>query len=147
MTTAIYPNIKRGKMTAADKAEIERLATTMVKPTAGKIARKINRHPATVNWFMLTRGLIERKAGRAAHPYERNGRTVYPYTAEHDAFIESLRSQGKVFREIGELVTAKFGIERDAHSVQVRMIQLAASPDEQLAPPARRLQISAPHQE
>lgn len=122
------PNIRRGRMTAEDKAAIERMAVEMDKPTPGKIAAKINRHPATVNWYMLTRGLIERVPGRAHAPYTRNGKTIHPYAPEHDEFIEDLRAQGKVFREIGELVTVKFGIKRDAHSVQVRIIQLAAAP-------------------
>lgn len=124
----LKPDIKRGKMTDEDKIKIEHLALTMKNPTPGKIARAINRHPATVNWHMLTRGLIERVPGRAPHSYTRNGKTIYPYAPEHDTFIEDLRTQGKVFREIGELVTAKFGIERDAHSVQVRIVQLSAAP-------------------
>lgn len=115
-------------MTAEDKAMIESLAETMQNPTAGKIAARINRHPATVNWYMLTRGLIERKARRAPHTYTRNGKIVHPYAPEHDEFIEQLRAENKPFREIGELVTAKFGIERSGHSVQVRIIQLSASP-------------------
>lgn len=137
-------NIIRGKMTDADRAEIERLAATMKKPTPGKIARAINRHPATVNWFMLTRGLIERKVGRAARPYQRNGVTVHPYSEAHDVFIEAHRSLGKTYREVAELVTAEFGIARNLHSVQVRLVQLAAAPDDQLAPPPRTAQLSAP---
>lgn len=121
--------VKRGRMTTEDKTKIEQLASRMKKPNAGRIAAQINRHPATVNWFMLTRGLIERKPGRARHTYVRNGKTIHPYTEEHDAFILDLRSRGKVFREIGDLVTTKFGIERNAHSVQVRIIQLAAAPE------------------
>jgi hypothetical protein len=115
-------------MSADEKAEIERLAAAMKKPTAGKIAAKINRHPATVHWYMLTRGLVTRKPGRASRPYVRNGKTIYPYLPEHDARIESLRAGGNVFREIAEIVTEEFGIERDAHSVQVRIVQLSAAP-------------------
>jgi hypothetical protein len=138
------PNIRRGRMSAADKVEIERLATTMAKPTPGKIARKINRHVSTVNWFMLTRGLIERKPGRIPHSYVRNGITVHPYTEEHDDFIVTLRSQGLKFPKIAELATAQFGIARNQHSVHVRLIQLAAAPDDHLAPPPRTAQLSAP---
>lgn len=104
-------NIKRGRMTDRDKAEIIRLAETISKPTPGKIAAKINRHPATVNWFMLTRGLIERKAGRAPRAYQRNGQTIYPYAVEHDARLEALRVERKPFREIAEILTAEFGIK------------------------------------
>lgn len=123
-----YAQRKRGKMTAEEKLEIERLAQTMAQPTPGRIAAKLNRHPATVNWYMLRYGLITRRPGRAARPYVRDGKTVYPYSPEHDARIEALRAQGKVFREIGEIVTREFGIERDAHSVQVRITQLSAAP-------------------
>ncbi len=119
---------KRGKMTAEEKAEIERLAVTMARPTPCRIAAKLNRHPATVNWYMLRHGLITRVPGRASRPYMRNGRTIHPYAPEHDARIEALRAEGKVFREIGEIITAEFGIERDAHSVQVRITQLSAAP-------------------
>lgn len=121
--------IKRGRMSESDRAEIRRLVDTMEKPTAGKIARKLNRHPATVNWFMLRQGLIERKAGRAPRVYTRNGITIHPYTEEHDARLEELRTSGKVYREIAEILTSEFGIHRTAHSVQVRNTQLAASPE------------------
>lgn len=123
------PNVRRGRMTDQDKLDIERLAGSMQKPTPGKIARSINRHPATVNWFMLTRGLIERVPRRAPGQYQRGGKTIYPYTEEHDARIEELRTAGKVFREIGEIITGEFGIVRSAHSVQVRLVQLTAAPD------------------
>lgn len=138
------PNIIRGRMTAADKVEIERLATTMTNPTPGKIAAKIKRHPSTVNWFMLTRGLIERKPGRATRAYQRNGVTVHPYAEAHDAFIERLSSQGLNYREIAELVTAEFGIERNQFSVRIRLIQLAAAPDEMIAAPPTTEQLEGP---
>lgn len=139
-----FANVIRGKMTDAERAEIERLAATMVKPTPGKIAAKINRHVATVNSYMFSRGLIERKVGRATCAYQRNGKTVHPYTEEHDAFIEDLSSQGMKYRPMAELVTAEFGIERNQYSVRIRLIQLAAAPDEHFAPPPRTPQLSAP---
>lgn len=120
---------KRGLMSAEEKREIERLAAAMRNPTPGKIARKMNRHPATVNWYMLTHGLIERKPGRASRQYQRNGKTIYPYSEEHDAAIETHRITGKTYQEIAEAITAQFGIHRSAHSVQVRMVQLAATPE------------------
>lgn len=51
---------KRG-LNDADRAEIERLALSMQKPTPGKIARRIGADVGTVNWFMLRNGLVERK--------------------------------------------------------------------------------------
>jgi hypothetical protein len=142
-----FANVIRGRMTDADRAEIERLAQTMTKPTSGKIARKINRHVATVNSYMFRHGLIERKVGRAPRAYQRNGITVHPYAEEHDAFIEDLSARGLKYREIAELVTAEFGIARNVHSVRIRLIQLAAAPDEQPTTPPRTAQFSAPYQE
>lgn len=127
--TGRHPNIIRGRMSDVDRAEIERLATTMTNPTAAKIAQRINRHPATVRWYMLTRGLIDQKPKSAPRAYVRNGSTIHPYTAVHDQRIEQLRTAGDTYREIAEKITVEFGISRTGHSVQVRMIQLAASPD------------------
>lgn len=134
--------IKRGLMSPEEKASIANLVETMRDPTPGKIASRLNRHIATVTWHMLTRGLLERPVGRAPHTYKRNGKTIHPYARAHDAFIEDLRSQGKNFRQIGELVTAEFGIVRSGHSVQVRLIQLAAAPDETLPAPARSRELA-----
>ncbi|SDD93511.1 hypothetical protein SAMN05216337_101785 [Bradyrhizobium brasilense] len=128
MSKASLAGRKRGKLAAEEKSEIERLALALAKPTPGRIAAILDRHPATVNWYMLRHGLITRQPGRARRIYVRNGKTVHPYSAEHDRRIESLRAQGKVYREIGEIVTREFGIERDAHSVQVRITQLSAAP-------------------
>jgi hypothetical protein len=119
---------KRGKMSIEEKAEIERLCVEMKDPTPGKIAEQMNRMPSIINWYMLTHGLITRTPGHAPARYVRKGKTIHPYTTEQDAFIERLRAEGKIYREIGELVTKEFGIERSGHSVQVRMLQLAASP-------------------
>jgi len=130
MGAVLKHEIVRGRMTPADKATIEQLAASMLRPTPGKIAAKINRHPATVAWFMLTRGLVERKPGRATRTYQRNGVTVHPYTEEHDAFIQDLRKQGLGYRQIALQLTARFGIHRNGTSVNVRLVQLAAAPDE-----------------
>lgn len=124
---------KSGRMSKEEHASIERLAQEMKTPTAGKIARRLNRHPATVKWFMLTRGLIERAPQRAAASYTRNGRVVHPYLEQHDMLIEQLRAQGKVFREIAAELTTRFGIDRTAHSIQVRLVQLSADPNRETA--------------
>lgn len=122
--------IKRGRMSPEEKKELERVICSMKKPTPGKVAVKVNRHPATVNWYMLTHGHITRKPGRAPGPYQRYGKTVYPWSEEHDEFILDLRTQGVNKQEIGRRVTAKFGIERNHHQVDVRLRLLAAAPDE-----------------
>lgn len=116
-------------MTAEDKAEIERLAATLRDPSPGKIAVRLQRHPSTVAWYMITRGLIDRtvKYGRPA--YRRGGVVVQPYTPEHDRRLLELRVEGRVYREIAEIITREFGIPRNVHSVQVRNTMLAAYED------------------
>lgn len=121
--------IKRGRMSIEEKKNVETVINSMRQPTPGKVARRVNRHPATINWYMLTHGHIERKCGHAPRPYCRNGKMIYPYTAEQDARIEQLRTEGKSFREIAETLTIEFGIERSAHSIQVRLVQLTVAPD------------------
>lgn len=123
--------IKRGRMSPAEKAEIERVIGRMKNPTPGRVAFAVNRHPATVNWFMLTKGYLVRKPGRAPAPYVRGGKTIYPYSEEHDAFILELRLQGVKKPEIARQLTEKFGIDRSQHSVDVRLVQLAAAPEAQ----------------
>jgi IS30 family transposase len=121
--------IKRGRMSIDEKKKIEAVIAGMKQPTAGKVARRLNRHPATINWYMLTRGHIERKPGHAPKPYMRAGKMIYPYSAEQDARLEQLRAEGKVFSEIAAILTKEFEIERTCHSVQVRLVQLTAAPD------------------
>jgi hypothetical protein len=125
----MLPSIKRGRISREEKAEIERLASTLKKPTAGAIARRLNRHPATVAWFMIRQGLIERtvrcsgarRVGRRA-----NGSPIHYYTADQDCRLVELRTQGLPYRRIAEIMTREFGVPRNLHSVQVRNIMLAA---------------------
>jgi hypothetical protein len=120
--------IKRGRMTAEEKAEIERLAGALKKPTPGIIAHRLNRHPATIAWFMICQGLIERtvRYGSRRVGTRANGTKINPYTPEQDKRLIELRRQGLVFREIAEIMTREFGVPRNMHSVQVRCIMLAA---------------------
>lgn len=124
--------IKRGRMSPEEKALIARLVEEMKEPTPGKIASRLNRHIATVTWHLLSHNLIERPVGYLPHAYSRNGKIIHPYTKEHDQLIEELRVQGKNCREIGDLVTARYGIARTGTSIRVRLVQLAAAPDETL---------------
>lgn len=123
------PNIIRGRMTDAEKQRIDEIAGRMKNPKAGPIALKINRHHSTVTWYMLTKGLLVRTPGYAPAPYKRNGRMIYPYSKEQDEIILELRSRGVSKQKIAEHLTDKFGIERSFHSVDVRLVQLAAAPD------------------
>lgn len=130
MVSGPLPNINRGRMSTDDHRLIEQLAANLKNPKPGIIARRINRHPATVNWYMLTHGLLpERKVGRAARPYVRNGKTVHPYAVAHDRFILALRVERLSLKEIAKRVTKKFGFERSHHSVDIRLKQLAIDPE------------------
>ena len=121
--------IIRGRMTDEEKNKIDKLASKMKKPHPNPIAIKINRHPSTVTWYMLTKGLLVRKPGYARAPYKRNGVMIYPYSPQQDHVIVELRARGKSKQEIADVITEMFGIERDYHSVDVRLVQLAAAPD------------------
>jgi hypothetical protein len=119
----------RGRLTPEEKKRIEDLAEKMGSPTAGKIAAAMNRQSSTIHWYMLKHGLVERAPGRAPRPYMRNGKMIHPYAPEHDSFIEKQRANGLKAGQIADAVTAEFGIERNAHSVEVRLVQLAAAPE------------------
>lgn len=124
--------MKTGRLSDAEKKRIDELAATMKKPTPGKIARAIGRKPATVNWYMLNAGLIERKIGRAAKPYYRKGKWVFPYAAEHDRFLIANRPNLSL-PQLAAAITERFGIARNHHSVHVRLVQLACDPDIEVA--------------
>lgn len=134
-------------LTDAVRSKIDQLAATMQKPTAGKIARRIGQKVGTVNWYLLTRGLLSKKPPTySLKPYVRNGRTIYPYLPDHDVHLTALRVENKTFEQIATGLTERFGIKRTAHSVQVRAVFLAAvdyEPD-RIASPPPITQLSAP---
>ena len=126
-----YAGLVRGRMSAAEKAEIERLATTLRKPTPGAIAFRLNRHPATVAWYMISRGLIDRRISYdRRQAMLRRGRPVNLYSRQQDRRLEQLRAEGLKFRQIAERLTEEFGIPRNQHSVRIRAIMLASYDDE-----------------
>jgi hypothetical protein len=122
------PNIVRGRMTSEEKAEIERLAETLKRPMPGPIARRLNRHPATVKWYMLRHGLLVQPRRCIPGPYTtKSGITRHPWTPPQDARLEELLAAGKNYRQAGEILTAEFNIPRNTHNCQVRAVMLAAS--------------------
>lgn len=135
MTRSPLPNIIRGRMTDADRAEIHRLSALWKNPKPGPIARRINRHPATVKWYMMRHGLLTQAPGRISRPYtDRNGVTRHPWSFDQDRRLTQLLvEEGKNYREAGEILTAEFGIPRGPHNCQVRAVMLAAAPDEEAA--------------
>jgi IS30 family transposase len=125
--TKARPGIKRGRMSAEEKAEIERLATTLKDPRPGPIARRLNRDHGTIYWHLITRGLIEIKLRYGGSAYRRGDRTVRRFTREEDRRLLELRTQGNGFVEIARILAAEFGTERNHHCVRVRCIMLAAA--------------------
>jgi hypothetical protein len=123
-----HPDIKRGRMTAEERAEIERLAGTLKNPRPGPIALRLNRHPATVKWYMLRHGLWTQPPRTIPAPYvARSGVTRYPWSPEEDRRLEELLVAGNNYRQAGEILTAEFNIPRNTHSCQVRAVMLAAA--------------------
>jgi hypothetical protein len=122
---------KRGRMSVAEIAELERLCATMKKPTPGIIAQRLNRLHATVQWQMIARGLIDRRIEyRRAEPYRRGKHTIHPYTRAEDERLIALRRQHTggfaALKLIAAALTREFGKPRTAHGVDVRLKMLAA---------------------
>lgn len=96
--------------------------------SALRIAREILKHPGTVAWFMYRHGL-KAPGDRVGKPYMRGGRMVRPFSKEEDAFILALRVQDYGPKRIAELVNERFGTERTMHTINCRLIMLAARED------------------
>jgi hypothetical protein len=118
----------RGRLTDEDRVRIQDLADRGL--SAGRIAQMIKRHQSTVYWYMISNGLsAPRPAPLKPASYVRNGRTVRHFSADEDAFILALRTQGFPFQKIAHAANTRFDTERTAHSVQVRLIMLASRED------------------
>jgi IS30 family transposase len=121
------PNIKRGRLTADEIEVLRTLAEQMRSPTPGKVARIMNRHPATIQWQMICAGLIRRERHYGPRPsYQRRGRTIFHFDAAEDRRLEELRVDGLSVAAIAEKLNAEFGRNRTGHSVDVRLKMLAA---------------------
>lgn len=118
-------------LTGPIRQKIEDMAAEMDKPSPSKIARALGLKSGTVNWYMLTHGLVAvRPPSYSNRPYTRNGMTIYPYEAGHDAMLLAMRVDNKTFQEIADALVEAFGIPRNAHSVHNRAVMLAAIDDE-----------------
>lgn len=119
-------NIKRGRLTADELAQLDALADQGLKPA--HVARRLNRHPATIAWQFIVRGHKEFKP-RAAIPgsYKRGDVTVVRFTPEEDAYIEALRVQGIKCAEICGFVSKRFGHQRSPHTILMRLKMLACA--------------------
>lgn len=121
-----YDGAKRGPLTSDEMGRIEELATAA---TVADVARQLNRHPATVWWHMVSRGLIDRRLHYRQRPYARKGRMVWPFDLAEDTALTQLREAGQLPSAIARDLNARFGRNRTAHSVRVRLHMLAAYED------------------
>lgn len=118
----------RGGLTDEDRDRIDELVAQGKKATT--IAREIQRHPATVHWYMYTQGHVTPTYDpKRPKSYVRNGRTVHFFSPEEDALIQSLRKQNYTLRRIAEAATERFHTQRSAHAIKVRLMMLAARED------------------
>ena len=121
-------DVKPGGLTDADREQIFALAERGLR--CGPIARRLEKHPATVRWFMYRNGLVQ-PLRRHAMPVDRpNASGRKGYTAEEDAFLLELREADVDLRVIAQRMTERFGHPRSRHGVEVRLTMLAAREDE-----------------
>lgn len=114
--------VRPGGLSKFDHEMIVTLARRGWKP--GRIALTIEKHPATVRWFMYRHGLTAPAYGKPS--YSRGGREVRPFTPDEDAFITALRVQDYGPTKIADLATKRFGHKRSGHTIACRLVMLAA---------------------
>lgn len=117
--------IVRGRMTEAEMREVEEMAERGLG--SGQIARRLNRHQATIGWAMHRLGL--KTTMRREFAYYRNGVLVKSFSPEEDRLIEELRVAGKTTVEIAEELTKRFGHPRSPHTICMRLTLLANAAD------------------
>jgi hypothetical protein len=123
MVSKVTHHVRPGGLSKQDHEYIEELAGRGWKAT--RIARCIEKHPCTVQWYMYRSGLAAPKY-RDQEPYMRGGRLVVPFTPEEDAFIEALRVQGYGLKKIADVASKRYGAQRSPHVINCRLIMLAA---------------------
>ncbi|TIL34270.1 hypothetical protein [Mesorhizobium sp.] len=126
MPSTLSYQVKPGGLSASDHERIHELAARGWK--SSRIAREIEKHPGTVQWFMYRTGLKAPEYGRTKSSF-RNGREIKPFTPEEDAFITALRLQNYGPTKIADMATKRFGHPRSNHTVACRLVMLAARED------------------
>jgi hypothetical protein len=112
---------KRGRLSDDELAAVEEMAGR--KRTAGQIAVKLDRHPATIGWVMHRLGL-KAPAVRSFN-YVRNGVPVRSFSPDEDAFIQALRCQDYSWSVIARLSEKRFDHRRSAATIGTRLRMLA----------------------
>lgn len=117
-----------GRLTAQERQRIEDLALAGTPPA--RIARKLNRRPATIHFHMATQGLKPIKLYGCADYTTRGGRKVKHFTSEEDAYITARRLEGLSLPKIARLATERFQHPRTHSTIGTRLRMLAASEED-----------------
>lgn len=115
--------VKRGRLSDDEIATIEAMGEAGQTP--GRIARRLGRHPSTVNYRLVSAGLRPAKPQPHREPHTRGGRVVRPFLPAEDAFIQERRIAGDSWPKIAAAVECRFGWSRPKHSIGARLMQLA----------------------
>lgn len=120
---AAIDGLVRGRMSEAEKAELLRLTEAGMKP--GLVAKKLNRHHATINFALACMGLRAGPKRLRKDSYVRNGRLIVPFTQEEDEMIEQRRCEDWTYQQIADACWCLFGVRRSAATVGIRLKMLA----------------------
>jgi IS30 family transposase len=115
-------SIKRGRLSPDETAMIETLAAKGLK--SGRIARRLNRHPATINYAMQRMGLKSPVA--RTFIYVRNGVEVRSFDDDEDAMLEEMSVAGATNSDIARACMSRFSRKRSPHTICIRLKMLAA---------------------
>lgn len=119
--------VQPGGLSDADRDQIIALAGKGWN--SGRVARRIGKHPSTVQWFMYTHGLRPPRQANTTAPYTRqDGRVVRRFTHDEDDRMQALRRDGKTPTQIAAL-TSEFGHPRSMHTVACRLVMLGGLED------------------
>lgn len=121
-----HEEIRRGLLTEQETDRILELAARGL--SAGQIALRMNRHPATVSYAMHRLGLRTLSKRNVSYT-RRDGVEVRSFTPEEDALVLKLRTGGMSTPKIARAVTERFGYRRSPHTIQVRLVLLANMPE------------------
>jgi hypothetical protein len=110
-------DLKTGRLSADEKAELERLTLEGLSPT--RIAARMRRNVKSLYYHFHCMGLIETRP--------RRGNRSDMYTPEQDAFIVGLRVEGVKISDIARRASEKFGRRMPPNSVAYRLLVNANS--------------------
>lgn len=115
------------RLTWQDKARIEDLAEKGFG--ACRIAKRIGRNKSAVVWHLYRTGLKAPVQLTEPKTTWRNDKPVHWFTRDEDEFIQRLRQEGLGQTEIARSANAIWNRNRTRHSIEQRLMMLAAIED------------------